>query len=155
MELMLDEDEYLPISVAAGAGFRVALTPSGKRPNPAEEGFFIQPGTEVDLAFRLQTSSRQPPPYESLCWDKWKQTPYQPLYIVGFNQKRVKIEDYSYDVSVTSPTTLYRHYLCLEFQLKLGLIWLIIRMNEVSFTENKSNEVRIVHQIIVHNALKS
>jgi hypothetical protein len=99
---MLYEKEYMPQAVSSGAGFRVTVSTPGERPNPTEEGFYVQPGTEVDLSFRLQTISRQPAPYESLCWDDWTATDYQPLYFDRLKNETKVIEDYSYSVSTLS-----------------------------------------------------
>jgi hypothetical protein len=98
MELMLYEEEYMPQTTSAGTGFRVAVTPYGKRPNPTEQGFYVAPGFEIDLAFRLRTVVRMPPPYESQCWDTWQETSYQPLYFVRETNEAKFMEDYSYEV---------------------------------------------------------
>ena len=99
MELLIDQDEYLRQSTSASAGIRVQVTDPGSRPNPTDSGFYVKPGSEADLAYRLQVVTRMEAPYQSDCWNSWTSTPYQPLYHVQAQNVTKVIDGYSYDVS--------------------------------------------------------
>ncbi len=93
------EEEYLPASVSGSAGFAVTVSEPGKAPNPAEDGFQVSPGSQVNLAFKLQVTFRQSAPYETQCWDAWGETPYQPLYFDLMRNITRDVQEYSYNVS--------------------------------------------------------
>ena len=98
MELLINEDEYLPQESSSGAGVRVHLGPPGKRPNPADSGFNVRPGSEADLGFTVKTISRMGAPYAPDCWDSWENTQYYPLYYHHGNNLTDFIQQYFFDV---------------------------------------------------------
>ena len=102
IEVQINEAEYLPHAASAAAGVRVHLTTPGTRPNPSDSGYYVPPGFEVDVAFKMQTVSRLPAPYTSDCWDNWNQTDYQPMFYVRDENITRVVEKYLYDVSDSS-----------------------------------------------------
>jgi hypothetical protein len=117
MELMLDPEEYVP-QLSTGTGFQVTISSPGERPNPAKNGFQVRPGSEVDIGFKLQTVERLPPPYESLSWDDWNETPFQPFHLDRIANKTYRLQNYSYDVS---RSTIRPAVLSLSLSLSLAL----------------------------------
>ncbi len=102
MELVLDQECYLPAQAAAGAGARVTISSPGIRPNPADEGYYIKPRSEADISLRLVKVSRMPEPYQSKCWADWSRTPHKPLRYNTEDNTTEELEVYSYAVRASS-----------------------------------------------------
>jgi hypothetical protein len=106
VEVQINEAEYLPQPTSAGAGVRVHLSAPGTRPNPADSGYYVPPGFEMDLSFKLQTVSRLPTPHTSQCWDSWNATEFQPLYLNWENYTEELVDKYTYDVGTFEKSCL-------------------------------------------------
>ena len=102
LEVVLDQENYLPAQAASGAGARVTISPPGIRPNPADEGYYVKPRSEADLSLRLLKVTRMPEPHESKCWQDWSKTRYQPLLFQPEHNETSDLSVYSYAVRISN-----------------------------------------------------
>jgi hypothetical protein len=98
MDILLNQDNYMPSVAASGAGGRVTMVRPGVRANPVEGGYLFAPHTETDITMHMEEVTRQAFPYESDCWDSWNQTDYVPIVTNGARGEN------SYNVTVYSST---------------------------------------------------
>ncbi len=115
MELVVDQECYLPAQAASGAGARVAISSLRIRPNPADEGYYIKPRLEVDISLRLVKVSRMPKPYQSKCWTDWSKTPHKPLWYNTQDNTTKELEVYLYAVRALSLRNLALLLTCITF----------------------------------------